>query len=373
MATEATPWRATGPRVTDMNVPAKQDDPSSPGSQVVDKDAAVPGPPAARTGGTRHRPSASAFAKDFGTRTAIIWIWVAMIVIYTLLEPGQFFEVSVFQTIFSSQQATVFLALGLLCTVCVGEYVDLSVASLFGLSATIVPVLVVFHGWNVVLACVVAIVATTAFGAVNGALVVFVGVNVIVVTLGSGTLMLGLALWISHLGDVAGMSNSYAGFALHSIFGVQASFYYGVVLVLVFAYILAYTPLGRRMRFVGANAEVARLSGIRVNRIRFGAFVIGALICAVGGVIAALSLGGFDPNSTQSYLFPTFATVFLGMAAIQPGRFNPIGTFIAIYFLATGILGLELLGAAGWISDVFYGGALVIAVTAATLLRRKLV
>jgi ribose transport system permease protein len=124
---------------------------------------------------------------------------------------------------------------------------------------------------------------------------------------------------------------------------------------------------------VGANAEVARLSGIRVNRIRFGAFVIGALICAVGGVIAALSLGGFDPNSTQSYLFPTFATVFLGMAAIQPGRFNPIGTFIAIYFLATGILGLELLGAAGWISDVFYGGALVIAVTAATLLRRKLV
>jgi ribose transport system permease protein len=61
------------------------------------------------------------------------------------------------------------------------------------------------------------------------------------------------------------------------------------------------------------------------------------------------------------------------MAAIQPGRFNPIGTFIAIYFLATGILGLELLGAAGWISDVFYGGALVIAVTAATLLRRKLV
>jgi ribose transport system permease protein len=366
------PRRATGRRATDMNIPAKQDGPSGPGSQAMDKDVAVVGTDPPGTRGNGHRAGVSAFAKDFGTRTAIIWIWVVMIVIYTLLEPGQFFEAGVFQTIFSSQQATVFLALGLLCTVCVGEYVDLSVASLFGLSATIVPVLVVFHGWNVVLACVVAIVVTTAFGVVNGALVVFVGVNVIVVTLGSGTLMLGLALWISHLGDVAGMSSSYAGFALHTIFGLQASFYYGVVLVLVFAYILACTPLGRRMRFVGANAEVARLSGIRVNRIRFGAFVIGALICAVGGVIA-VSLGGFDPNSTQSYLFPTFATVFLGMAAIQPGRFNPIGTFIAIYFLATGILGLELLGAAGWISDVFYGGALVIAVTAATLLRRKLV
>jgi len=138
-----------------MNVPAKQD---GPGGRAVDKDVAVAGipaadknaatagTPAARPGGTRHRPGVSAFAKDFGTRTAIIWIWVVMIVIYTLLEPGQFFEAGVFQTIFSSQQATVFLALGLLCTVCVGEYVDLSVASLFGLSATVLPVLVVFHG-----------------------------------------------------------------------------------------------------------------------------------------------------------------------------------------------------------------------------------
>jgi ribose transport system permease protein len=63
----------------------------------------------------------------------------------------------------------------------------------------------------------------------------------------------------------------------------------------------------------------------------------------------------------------------LGTAVIQPGRFNPIGTFVAIYFLATGIIGLELLGAAGWVSDVFYGGVLVIAVTVATVLRRRLI
>jgi ribose transport system permease protein len=62
----------------------------------------------------------------------------------------------------------------------------------------------------------------------------------------------------------------------------------------------------------------------------------------------------------------------LGTAVIQPGRFNPIGTFVAIYFLATGIIGLELLGASGWVSDVFYGGVLVIAVTIATVIRRRL-
>jgi ribose transport system permease protein len=48
-----------------------------------------------------------------------------------------------------------------------------------------------------------------------------------------------------------------------------------------------------------------------------------------------------------------------------------MGTMIGLYFLATGILGLEELGLAGWISDVFYGAALVLAVTLTTLLRKR--
>ena len=61
-----------------------------------------------------------------------------------------------------------------------------------------------------------------------------------------------------------------------------------------------------------------------------------------------------------------FAATFLGTAILQPGRFNPLGTLIAVYFLATGILGLHLLGATGWVTNVFYGGVLVIAVTLST-------
>ncbi len=320
----------------------------------------------------RQATGTATLVKDLATRSAIIWIWIAMIVVYTLTEPGQFFRLSVFQTIFSSQQALVFLTLGLLCTMCVGEYVDLSICSVLGLTATMIPVLVVYHGWNVVAASAVAIAAAVAAGALNGALVVYLGVNVIVVTLGTGTFLLGLTLWMSNLGEVVGLSSSFASLDLHGIGGLPISFYYGAALVVVFAYILGWTPLGRRMRFVGASPEVARLSGIRVSRIRFGSFVMAGLLCGLGGMLASAGIGGFDPNSSQTYLLPTFATVMLGTAVIQPGRFNPIGTFVAIYFLATGILGIELLGAAGWVSDVFYGGSLVVAVTIATLLRRRL-
>jgi ribose transport system permease protein len=304
-------------------------------------------------------------------RGGLIVVWAAMIGFYCLMRPSTFATSATFQTIFGSQTALVFLTLALLCTIIVGEFVDLSVASILGLSATVVPVLTVLHGVNVALASVIAVAIGTVAGAVNGFFVVVVGVNTIVVTLGMSTFLLGIALLIANLGIVSGLSVGYSDIAITSVLGLPIAFYYGLALVLAFAYILVFTPLGRHMEFVGANREVSRLAGVRVKRIRFGAFVVAGFLCGVGGVAVSASLGGFDPADSVSYLLPTVSAVFLGTAVIVPGRFNPIGSLVAVYFLATGVLGLELLGAAGWVSDVFYGAALVIAVSISTLIRGR--
>ena len=67
----------------------------------------------------------------------------------------------------------------------------------------------------------------------------------------------------------------------------------------------------------------------------------------------------------------SFAAVFLGAAVVMPGQFNPIGTLFGIYFLETGIIGLQLLGYSGWVQDAFYGAGLVAAVTVAHLVRNR--
>jgi ribose transport system permease protein len=304
-------------------------------------------------------------------RYAILALWGVMIAVYSALEPSIFDTSGTFQTIFGSQEALVFLAMAFLCTVIVGAFVDLSVAANLGLCATLIPVLSVLHGWNVALASVAAVAIGLFAGAVNGFLVVYVGVNTIVVTLGMSTLMTGIALAIAHLSAVSGLSSSFGNIALTSIGGLPISFYYGIALALIFAYVLGFTPLGRHMQFVGANREVSRLAGVRVNRIRFGAFVTAGALCGIGGVVISAGLGGFDPSYSVTYLLPTVSAVFLGTAAVRPGRFNPIGTLIGVYFLATGILGLQELGFGDWISDVFYGAALIIAVLLTTLLRRR--
>jgi ribose transport system permease protein len=113
------------------------------------------------------------------------------------------------------------------------------------------------------------------------------------------------------------------------------------------------------------------LSGIRVRRVRIGSLAVSGLISAFAGVIYAGTIGAADPASGLQFLLPAFAAVFLGATAITPGRFNPWGSLIAIYFLITGITGFELLGINTFVQDLFYGGALVLAVVLSSIARRR--
>jgi ribose transport system permease protein len=316
-------------------------------------------------------PGLGPAVRHFGSRYAVIGVWALLIVLYTIARPRVFMTASSFESIFNGQYALVFMAMALLCTIIVGEFVDLSVPSVFGFAATILPVLVVSHHWGVWPAAVVAVLGALACGAVNGLLVVVAQVNTIVVTLGMGTLLTGIALWMSDLNTIVLPPGRFSKVAILPVGGLYVSFFYGAALALAFAYVLGFTPLGRHMRFVGASREVSRLSGVRVNRIRFGSFVAASALSGIGAVVTVAALGSYNTTTSDSYLLPVFASVFLGTAVIQPGRFNPIGTWIGIYFLTTGITGLEDLGLQTWVSDVFYGGVLVIAVTIATLLRRR--
>lgn len=308
--------------------------------------------------------------KDLASRTSLVGIWIITAALFAIFESDLFLQSGTFKSIFGSQYELVFLAVALICTFVVGEF-DLSIAASMGLAGSLVPLLAVQEGFPTVIAVILALSASAAVGAINGFLVVRVGVDAIVATLGMATLVLGITLWATDLNAISGLSESFSQLALRDILGLPIAFYYGVAACLILAYILNFTPLGRRMAFVGSSREVARLAGIDVNRMRFGSYVACSLIAGVAGVLLASTLGGFDPGTSSNYLLPAFAAVFLGTAAIQPGRFNPLGALIAVYFLQTGIVGLQLAGLTGWVEDVFYGGALVLAVSVTTLIRRR--
>ena len=304
------------------------------------------------------------------SKYALVLAWIAMALVFYLMMPEVFGSFGAFSSIFGSQQVLIFLSMGALCTFVAGEF-DLSFASVMGLTATIIPVLAGVHQMNIVLACIIGLAAAMIVGAINAFFVVVMDVSALVVTLGTGTLLIGVAQAISSSSIVSVSNEAFTNVTMWRVFGMPISFYYAIGLAVLFAYILSYTPLGRHLTFVGANREVARLAGIRVNSIRAGSYIVGAFLSGLAGLILVSSVGGFDPSSSTVFLLPALASVFLGTAVVQPGKFNPMGTLIAVFFLSTGIFGLQLLGLSSWIQNVFYGGGLVVAVTIAKVVRDR--
>jgi ribose transport system permease protein len=311
----------------------------------------------------RLRPRLSAL----GQRFALPIAWVFVVLLFGALEPSTFLSTANFQIILSSQAVLVVLTLGLIIPLTVGDY-DLSVSGVMSLSAMTLAVLNVQHHWPILAAIGAALAIGIVVGLVNGFFVIVIGIDSLIVTLGTTTMLTGVVLWISQSSTISGISSGLVDFVFaKQIFGVAPEFYYALLLCVAIWYVFEYTALGRRLLFVGRSRRVARLSGLRVERLRLGAFLTSGLISALAGILYAGTSGAADTASGASYLLPAFAAAFLGATTILPGRFNPWGTVIAVYFLVTGITGLQLLGVESFVQQLFYGGALLFAVALARL------
>ncbi len=312
--------------------------------------------------GTRGSVFAGLTVGGIITRLSLLIAWVVLIIGFGIYEPDTFLTAGNFESIFGSQAVLVVVTLGLLFPLTAGDY-DLSIGGVLSLCGMVVAVLNVHHGWPVGLACVVAVALGVCIGMANGAITVFFEIDPFIVTLGVGTLASGVTLWISGSATVSGVSNSLISAVVETrVFGIPIEFYYGLGLCVLVWVIFEFTPVGRRLLFAGRGRVVARLSGLHVKRLRFGALTMSATLAALAGVMMTGTSGAADPAAGDALLLPAFAAAFFGATAFVAGRFNPWGSFVAVYFLTTGITGLALAGVATFVQDLFYGAALVLAV-----------
>jgi ribose transport system permease protein len=286
----------------------------------------------------------------------LIIVWFAMMAVFGYLQPETFLTWANLSTILGSQAVLVVVALGLLMT----------------LSSMLIAVLNVNHGIGIGWAIMAALAAGLIIGLTNGLLITVFRIHSLIVTLGVGTFLHGLTLWMSDSMTISGISPDLINAVIvNRLLGIPLEFYYAIGIALIIWYVLEYTAIGRRILFVGRGREVARLSGINTDRVRIACLMASGFLGALGGVLYTGTQGAADPVSGVSYQLPAFAAAFLGSTCIEPGRFNPWGTTVAVYFLVTGITGLVFLGFSSFIQEMFYGGALVIAVTLSQLVRGR--
>ncbi|MCC1495029.1 ABC transporter permease [Cognatishimia sp. F0-27] len=309
--------------------------------------------------------------KDWFEKYGLIVAWIAIILILGAFKPAQMFAWNSYASMLGSNAMVVVLTLALIIPLTTGDF-DLSVAATMGLSSMIIAVLNVQMDYSIGAAVIMALCAGALVGAVNAFFILYFRVFSLIVTLGTGYFVAGLILWVSDSGTVAGVSMDLVrAVILTRVFGIPVGFYYALILTAVIWYLFQHTSLGRRMLFVGRGREVARLSGVDVTRVRAGALIASSVMAAFAGVLYTGMRGVADPSSALAFLLPAFAAAFLGSTAIYPGRFNAIGAFVAVYFLSTGIMGLNFLGVDSFVQNLFYGGGLVVAVAISQLIRGR--
>jgi ribose transport system permease protein len=303
-------------------------------------------------------------------RYAVVLALIGLIVGFSLLRPDTFFTKANFESILITESVLVILALGVILPLAAGEF-DLSVAAVLGFSAGLFAHLTAQVHTSILVALLVTLGAALVVGIVNGFFVVVMGVNSFITTLGVGTLVGGLGLAIFTAETIGGVPQSFSKPFQENIFGLDAAVYLAFALAFAVWYFLEHTPTGRNLFFAGEGREAARLAGVRVGRVRFGAMVGSSLFAWMAAMVLVAQTGAAQASYGTPFLLPAFAAGFLGATTIKVGRPNAWGTVAAVYLLAVGTTGLQLLGAADWVEDVFNGSALVLAVALARLAARE--
>lgn len=251
------------------------------------------------------------------------------------------------------------VAIGATMVILLGE-IDLSLGAIVSVAGVTLALAMLSAGLPAVVAAAGAVLLGAVCGLVNGLLVTVLRINSFMATLGTMTVLAGVAflltggrtLFGAPLGSLAFVSNGYVA-------GVP----FPVILLFLF-YVAAWvllnrTGYGARVYAVGNNPRASYLAGIRTDLVKAGTFAFAGALAGFGGVMQVSRLNAASGGLGADLLFPVITAVVLGGISLTGGRGRVQDVLIASIFLATIANGLILLGVSGYTQQVVSGSILI--------------
>ena len=250
--------------------------------------------------------------------------------------------------------------------------IDLSPVVIFIMSG-LVSYWALNRGLPAPLAMLVAIAAGGLIGLLNGLLIAIGNLNPFIVTLAMNFLFTGLAFVLTDGESLVIENSGFRDFGSSDVVGDLSTT--TVVMAASFAiavFVLRMTRFGTHVFAIGGDANAARLSGVRVARVKTMVYVIAGLSSGVAGVMLAASSGSIAPFQAagQNDLLIILAAVIIGGTALEGGRGTVIGTLVGILLLGIISNGLVLEDVSSFWQPVVVGTLLLIAIILDEVRRR---
>lgn len=278
-----------------------------------------------------------------------------------------------------------FLAMGMTFVIITGG-IDLSVGSIVGLCGMVAGGLLIYGidlgigytiYFNVIEISLITLAVGVAVGFINGLLITRLNVAPFIATLGTLYVARGLALLSSdgqtfpNLVGREDLGTTGFGFlGAGSILGLPVSIWLLIVVALGAAYVARYTPLGRQIFAVGGNERAARMSGIRVDRVKMFVYMFSGFCAAIAGLIISSELMASHPATGNSFELNAIAAAVLGGTSMSGGRGTIGGTIIGAFVIGILSDGLVMMGVSSFWQMVIKGLVIIIAVVVDQAQRR---
>lgn len=302
---------------------------------------------------------------------------IALVVVFSILSPN-FLSSQNLITISKHVAINAIIAVGMTFVVLTGG-IDLSVGAIAGLSGMIAGGLI-YEGlvlnlfgitiyYHVVVVIIISIIIGVLVGFLNGILITRFNVAPFIATLGTMYVCRGSAMLRSNgktfpnLQGKPELGNTGFPFlGAGRIIGVPISVWLMIILVIIGVYLSKKTPFGRYVFAVGGNEEAARLSGIRVKKIKTLVYMISGGCAALVGLIISSELVAAHPATGEAYEMNAIAATVLGGTSLAGGRGSISGAILGAFVIGVLNDGMVMVGVSSFWQTVIKGVVIVAAV-----------
>ncbi|MFP3040510.1 ABC transporter permease [Treponema primitia] len=277
-------------------------------------------------------------------------------VVFTILSP-YFFSANNLLTVATQTAVIAIIAVGQTYVLITGG-IDLSIGSNMAL-AGMVAGMAMRAQLPVPLAIFCGLLTGIISGGVSGVLVAFGRLPPFIATLGTMTVVRGLALTVTQAIPISGLPKNFTVWGTGSTLGIPNPVISTVLLVVIFGFILAKTKLGRHVYATGSNFEAARLSGVNTNTVLVMVYVFSGLLAAFAGLIMAARIISAQPAAGDGYELDAVASSVIGGTSTMGGEGTVAGTFIGAFVIGVLRNGLNLVGVSPFIQKIVIGIVIV--------------
>lgn len=290
----------------------------------------------------------------------IIIVFLALFVLLSVAVNG-FFTANNLSNLVRQTSINGVIALGMTFVI-VSAGIDLSVGSVVGFSGMFAAILMTQMGMNAAVSTILALIAGTLVGLINGILIYDGKVPPFIATLGTMTVFRGVIMLISGARMVSGLPKSFVNFAQTSFLGMPSLFVVWVVMILISSFIIAKTRFGRNIYAIGSNTEAARLSGINIRTNMYMIYGYSALMSSIAGIMLVSRLANGIPTAGGGYELDAIAAAVIGGASLNGAEGSIIGTVVGAMLMSTLRNAGDLLGIDPFILQILIGALIVAAV-----------